>query len=266
MRKIALLLCFSAFWLAASAQQLLTNDGIIQMKKAGLSDDLILTTIQAAKAKFDVSPAGLIALKSAGLDDKLMEAIVNKASGLKTAVASANAAAANASVSGSSLPPGIDEVGVYYQNSSGAWTEMMPEVINYKSGGFLKSLATDGIIKGDMNGHIPGKQSKFVTTFPVHIALYVPEGTAPTEYLLLRLRVNSNNREFRSMTGGVIHSSGGATRDEVPFTATKIAPRVYTFTLDQKLGKGEYGIMPPGSVTTSNLASSGKIYSMSITE
>ncbi len=241
------------------AQQTLTNDGVIQMKKAGLSDDLILATIQATQAKFDVSPSGLIALKSAGLDDKLLEAIVNKASGLK----SSSAAAPNPD---SALPPGIDEVGVYYQNKSGTWTEMMPEVINYKSGGFLKSLATDGIVKGDMNGHIPGKQAKFVTTFPVHIALYVPEGTAPTEYLLLRLRVNSNNREFRSMTGGVIHSSGGATRDQVPFTATKIAPRVYAFTLDSKLGKGEYGIMPPGSITTSNLASSGKIYSLSITE
>lgn len=260
MRKTALLLCLF-FPLALFAQQILTNDGVIQMKKAGLSDDLILTTIQAAKTNFDVSPSGLIALKSAGLDDKLVEGIVNKASGLKTPAGNPPAPAI-----GSALPAGIDEVGIYYQNKSGTWTEMMPEVINYKSGGFLKSLATDGIIKGDMNGHIPGKQSKFVTTFPVHIALYVPEGTAPTEYLLLRLRVNSNNREFRSMTGGVIHSSGGATRDEVPFTATKIAPRVYTFTLDQKLGKGEYGIMPPGSITTSNLASSGKIYSMSITE
>ncbi len=261
MRKLALLLCLFALSLPAIAQQILTNDGVIQMKKAGLSDDLILTTIQAAHSKFDVSPSGLIALKSAGLNDKLVEAIVDKASGLKSP---SNAAAGAASAS--ALPAGIDEVGVYYKNKAGAWTEMMPEVINYKSGGFLKSLATDGIVKGDMNGHIPGKHAKLVVTFPVQIALYVPEGTAPTEYLLLRLRVNSNNREFRSMTGGVIHTSGGATRDEVPFTATKIAPRVYSFTLDSKLGKGEYGIMPPGSVTTSNLASSGKIYSLSIPE
>ncbi len=260
MRKLVLLL-YLLFPLASMAQQALTNDGVIQMKKAGLSDDLILTTIQATQAKFDVSPSGIIALKSAGLDDKVIEAIVNKTSGLKPP--SNSAAAPEPS---SALPSGIDEVGVYYLNKSGTWTEMMPEVINYKSGGFLKSLATDGIVKGDLNGHIPGKKSRFVTTFPVRIALYAPEGTAPTEYLLLRLRVNSNNREFRSMTGGVIHSSGGATRDQVPFTATKIAPRVYSFTLDSKLGKGEYGIMPPGSITTSNLASSGKIYSMSITE
>ncbi len=260
MRKLALLLCFS-FCLAASAQQPLTNDGIIQMKKAGLSDDLILTTIRANPAKFDVSPAGIIALKSAGLDDKVVEAIVNKASGLITPNPEPLTSATS-----STLPPGIDEVGVYYQDKSGNWKEMMPEIINYKSGGFMKSLATDGIVKGDINGHIPGKHAQLVTSFPVHIALYVPEGTAPTEYLLLRLRVNKNNREFRSMTGGVIHYSGGATRDEVPFTATKVAPRLYEFTLDQKLGKGEYGIMPPGSITTSNLASSGKIYSISIPE
>jgi hypothetical protein len=63
-----------------------------------------------------------------------------------------------------------------------------------------------------------------------------------------------------------MHVSGGATRDAVEFDSTKIAPRVYQITLQQSLGRGEYGLLPPGAYGSSNLGSSGKIYSVSITE
>ena len=117
-----------------------------------------------------------------------------------------------------------------------------------------------------MNGHIQGPNGKTKTTFPVVIAVRTVEGTGINEYQLLRLRAHSDNREFRSVTGGVIHSSGGATRDSVDFKSEKIAPRLYQITLDSSLGKGEYGLLPPGSVTSSNMASGGKIYSFSIPE
>ncbi len=101
---------------------------------------------------------------------------------------------------------------------------------------------------------------KQVMTFPVTLAVYVPEGTAITEYQLLRLRVNSDSREFRSITGGVIHESGGAKRDAVEFKPEKIAPRVYKITLEPEILKGEYGLLPPGATSSSNMASGGKIY------
>jgi hypothetical protein len=100
----------------------------------------------------------------------------------------------------------------------------------------------------------------------VVFAVYVPEGTAITEYQLLRLRPNGDSREFRSVTGGVVHTSGGATRDSVDFKGEKIAPRVYRITMDSTLGKGEYGLLPPGAVGSSNMASSGKIYAVSVPE
>ncbi len=142
----------------------------------------------------------------------------------------------------------------------------MSEIVNFKTGGVLKGMATAGMVKGDINGHIQGKQAKASMTFPVELAVYVPEGTEITEYQLLRLRQSGGNREFRSVTGGVYHVSGGATRDAVPFEPLKIAPRVYRITLDQKLGKGEYGLLPPGSYGSHNLASAGKIYSISVVE
>lgn len=240
------------------AQQSLNNDAVIKLAKAGLTDDVIITTINASPGVYSTSADSLVALKSAGLSDRVISAIVVKSSG-------ALAASATSAIP-SSLPTGIDDVGVYYKDKGGAWVALMPEVVNFKSGGVMKNFASMGMVKGDINGHVNGSKAKQVLTFPAKLAVYVPEGVAITEYQLLRLHSSSDAREFRSITGGVMHVSGGATRDLVEFQSSKIAPRVYQITLESTLGKGEYGLLPPGAVGSSNMGSSGKIYSVSVPE
>ncbi|MGO8933455.1 MAG: hypothetical protein ACLPLZ_08155 [Terracidiphilus sp.] len=261
MRKSVLAILFLATCSLLAAQQVMNNDSVIKLVKAGLSDDLIVTTINSSAGAYDTSADGIIALKTAGASDKVIAAIVAKA-----AAPAAPAAPPPPAAAAPTRPAGIDDVGVYFRDRNGAWTNLEPEIVNFKTGGFLKSIATDGIVKGDINGHIPGKTSKNVLTFPVVLAVYVAEGVDIAEYQLLRLRESGDAREFRSVTGGVIHSSGGAARDSVQFQSIKIAPRVYQITLDQSLGKGEYGLLPPGAVSSSNMASGGKIYSISIPE
>jgi hypothetical protein len=239
------------------AQQSFNNDSVIKLVKAGLADDLIVSTINAQQGSYDTSTDGLIALKTAKVSDKVVAAIVAKGSAPATVTVPA---------ASNRLPPGIDEVGVYYKDKTGAWTALMPEVVNFKTGGVMKSAFTNGIVKGDLNGHILGPHAGTTVTFPVVFAVYVPEGTAITEYQLLRFRTHSDGREFRSMTGGVFHASGGATRDLVEYRSEKIAPRLYQITLDSAAGKGEYGLLPPGAYSSSNMGSNGKIYSVSIPE
>jgi len=261
MRKVLLALVCVALCPLMFAQTAMNNDAVIKLVKAGLSEDLIVSSINSQPGTYDTSADGLIALKSAGVTDKELGAIVSKG-----AAPAATAAPVAAPGAAPGLPAGIDEVGAYYKDKTGAWAEMPSEIVNFKTGGVLKSLATDGLVKGDMNGHVQGPNGKTVTTFPVVIAVYVSEGTSITEYQLLRLRTHSDSREFRSVTGGIVHSSGGATRDSVEFKSVKLAPRLYQITLDAVLGKGEYGLLPPGSVSSSNMASGGKIYSVSIPE
>jgi hypothetical protein len=238
-----------------TAQQAMNNDAVIKLVKAGLSEDLIISTINSQPGTYDTSTDGLIALKKAGVSDKVVGAIVTK-----------GFAPAPAPVAASGRPQGIDEIGVYLKDKNGAWVAMLPEIVNFKTGGFLKTLATDGIVKGDVNGRIVGVKAKQSATLPASFAVYLPEGVEISEYQLLRLRPNSDSREFRSVTGGVAHTSGGATRDAVEFQAEKLAPRVYQITIQTSLGKGEYGLLPPGAVGSSNLGSNGKIYTVSITE
>ena len=261
MRKILFAFVLVVFAPLLLAQQAMTNDSVSKLCKAGLSDDLIVSTINASPAAYNTTPDGLIALKSAGASDKVVAAVLSKAS-----APAVTAAPAAASAPASAFPPGIDEVGVYYKDKTGVWQALMPEIVNFKTGGVLKSMVTNGIVKGDLNGHVAGKSARTTLPFPLVLAVYVPEGTAITEYQLLRLRESGNSREFRSVTGGVFHVSGGANRDSVDFTSEKIAPRLYQIKLESNLGKGEYGLLPPGAVGSSNLGSSGKIYSVSIPE
>lgn len=265
MRKTLFVVTFLIGCLAAAAQQAMNNDAVIKMVKAGLSDDLIVTTINSQPGVFDTSTDGIIALKTAGVSDKVVAAMVSRAAA-PAARTPLMAEAPPAASPGSVRPAGIDDVGVYYQDKSGAWQTLEPEIVNFKTGGVLKGIATQGLVKGDVNGHIPGKNAQRVLAFPVTLAVYVPEGVDIAEYQLLRLRISGKSREFRSVTGGVFHASGGASRDSVQYQSTKIAPRTYKIVLDQPLGKGEYGLMPPGSYTSSNMASGGKIYSISIPE
>lgn len=241
------------------AQQLLmNNDSVVKMVKAGMSDGIVISTISSQPAHFTLGVNDLIALKQAGVSDKVMAAMIAKNTPASPSSSAMGAMTANEG----NLPA---EIGLYYK-VKGIYTQIDPEIVNTKTGGFLKSLATDGIVKGDVNGHLDGATSPTSVAIPVQFLLVVPDGDAVTEYQLLRLHAKSKYREFRSVTGGVFHASSGASRDLIKFDSAKVAPRTYTVSLPSGLPVGEYGFLPPGAFSSRNLASSGKMYSFHLVE
>lgn len=267
MRKTLIVLTFLVFYPFLAAQQTLNNDSIEKLVKAGLSEDLIVSTVNASPGTYDTSADGLIALKKAGASDKVISAVLMKSSGATPPASAPTTVQPAPTPAVSAVPAEVDSVGVYCKTSAGGWQEVVAEVVNFKTGGALKSIASVGIVKGDLNGHIGGRASKLGLKSPAEFIIDVPEGRSPGEYQLLRLRVNSDNREFRSVTGGVVHVQGGAIRDDVSFTPKKIAPHIYQITLAADIGSGEFGFLPPLDVVSQkNMASSGKIYTFSIVE
>jgi hypothetical protein len=234
-----------------TAPKAMTNDSVVRMAKAGLSDDLIVQTIGTQPGQYTTDADSLVALKQAGVSERVITAMVNKA---------------RIRLTGAEQPivlSDVNEIGVYYKDRAGKWQAIEPEIVHIKSGGFIKSTVTDGIIKQDRNGHVNGRESKLLLPRPIEFLVYAPDGVDIAEYELLRFRLNSNSREFRALTGGVFHSTGGADRDEVPFKPTKTAPHTYQFTLGQDTPGAEYGILPPG---TGNVTNGGKIYTFAISE
>jgi len=239
------------------SQQTLNNDSVIKLVKAGMGDDLIVNMINTQPSSFSVGTDDLISLKTAGASEKVISAMLLKGSAPSSAPA----------MTTSAVPGAVPhEVGVYFKKG-GAWVDVEPEVVNFKTGGVLKSMATDGLIKGDINGNIKGGRSKTELTTPVEILIYVPEGVAASEYQLLLLHVSNNAREFRTVTGGVFHKSGGASRDAVEFEAKKVAPRTYAITIASLKAGGEYGLLPPASGdSTGSTGRLGKLYSFHVLE
>jgi hypothetical protein len=252
---------------AAYGQETLNNDAVVKMVKAGLGETLLINMIQSQPGNYTLTPDALVKLKQDGVSDKVLGAMIARGSGAPAAAASAPPAAAPTSpvlnAVDSDIPQGVD-IGVYYKKS-GKWEEMLPEVVNWKTGGVVKHVASVGVVKGDVNGHLQGAHSKNSAASPVEVLIYTQEGVAITEYQLLQLRDAKGDREFRTVTGGVFHESGGATRDLLPFEGKKVANRMYKVLLP-KLGAGEYGFLPPEAVTLSKGASIGKMYTFHLVE
>jgi hypothetical protein len=239
------------------AQETLTNESIIKMVKAGLSDDVIVNVVNLQPGKYSLSADALIALKNANVSPRVMTAMMNKSQG--GTLAEPPPPPPLAADPQAQQPPPVNEIGVYYKKA-GAWADVEPEVVNWKTGGVLKSIGSAGIVKGDVNGHLNGQHSPNSVKTPLEFLIYVPEGVAITEYQLLRLRDQKEAREFRTVTGGVLHVSGGATRDK------KIAPRTYVVVLPN-ISTGEYGFLPPGAAVSSHASATlGKIYSFRVLE
>jgi hypothetical protein len=238
--------------LTATKAPAMNNDSVVKMVKAGLGDDLVIQTINTQPGQYITDADSLVKLKTAGVSDRIITAMVNKGRRLLTNVPEKPIELSD-----------VNEIGVYYKDHTGKWIAIEPEIVHIKSGGFIKSTVTNGIIKQDRNGHLNGRESKLPLQCPIEILIYVPDGVSASEYDFLRFRINSSNREFRVLTGGVFHSTGGADRDEVKFNPVKTAPHTYQFTVEQSTGGGEYGILPPG---TGNVTNGGKIYTFAIVE
>jgi hypothetical protein len=60
-------------------QQTMNNESVVNLMKAGFSEDVIISAINRSQGAFDTSVDGLIALKNAGITNKEISAIVAKA-------------------------------------------------------------------------------------------------------------------------------------------------------------------------------------------
>jgi hypothetical protein len=69
---------------ATSGSAALTNRDVLDMRKAGLPQDVLLAKIKSSDCNFDTSPSQLSQLKSAGLPDGVILAMVQVSSGQPT--------------------------------------------------------------------------------------------------------------------------------------------------------------------------------------
>src|SRR5262249_43166539 len=143
--RLTLVLALAALTLftatSLTAQEVLTNDSLVALKKAGLSDSIIISKIKSSKTKFDVSTDGLIGLKKAGLSDQVIEAAVNAG----TAPATPPAAAAPAAPATAAATASKETI---YHLVSGKYVELNPAASSMETNVSFYSNKSELVLKG----------------------------------------------------------------------------------------------------------------------
>ena len=230
---------FFSVTLALFCQEAINNEGIVKLVKSGMSEELILNVIRQRPGVYTFGATELVMLKDSGVSEKLIAAMLDKAKPEGPAdatapkpnlAATATAAPKNATVTG----PGL----FYKKNSE--YFELITEDVDWQTKGAMKSMATVGIIKKDLNGQIAGPSSRNFLSNPMEIIISPPRGVTINSYILLPMKSEDGVRNFNV---GPVNKKSGLAKGAIAFGAEKVGENAYRVVLPAQLGPGEYGIL-----------------------
>lgn len=264
MRKNILAIAFLAFGSMVVAQQALNNDAVIKLVKAGLSDDLIVSTINSQPGNYDTSTDGLIALKTASVSDKVVAAIVARASAPAPIAAPAAAPIpAPAPVADDPNDPASPhDPGVYMMATTHDGKRQMVFIDRAGSGrektaNVMGAAFSYGIAKAKIKAEIPGPHAPvrsqearpvFYMFFPSSNVLGGFGGndviTSPAQFSLLSVEEKKDHRETAVAKMGFASASAGTDNKRMTlFTSDRVRNGVYKITPNADLAAGEYAFI-----------------------
>ncbi len=259
----------------------MTNRNVIQLVKAKISDDVIITKIKQSKTRFDTSTQGLVALKEAGVSDQLISVMVNAGSAGEAATPAPAASAAAAPKSAKDRPvlrPGETPAnakgeavatnaattprtasepapaaitqappnyGLYIQSSSQlkplGRIETKVQVSKFRS--FLRSHIPFVRQKIDIN--LPGahSSSRYEVRRPIFYA-YFPPSRDVSKFKLLQCKITGQNFDQRTLANASIMFSTEQNQDEVAVDIGPTSVRdLYRIAPREDLPSGEFGFV-----------------------
>ena len=214
----------------------MSNEGIVNLVKSGMSEDLIMNVIGKHPAAFALGANDLVSLKNAGVSERIMNAMVNEASG-----AAVGAALTGAPIGGRTM---ISEPGIYYKKNND-YLELLAEDVIWRTGGAMKSIASAGIVKKDLKGNITGPSSRNFLQNPLEIVISPPTGLTINDYILLPMTPMKGVRGFEV---GPVNQKSGVAKGAIPFGVEKVGPNAFRMVFQTAPGPGEYGILTAKSV------------------
>jgi len=280
-----------------AAHPAMTNRDVIRLVKAKISDDIIMAKIRQSKTRFDTSTEGLVALKEAGVSDELINVMVNAGNSNSSSQsapsgASASPRAASASPRAAmrgSLPASNASGEVVPTNASRAGSKGSPEpkpvVINQappnygmyivsegqlkplgrietkvqisKFRSMLKSVVPGPFVRQKVDINIPGAHStsRFEALRPTFYA-YFPPSRDVSKFKLLQCKITGQNFDQRTLANASIMFSTEQNQDEVLVDIGPTSVRdLYRIFPREDLPSGEFGFVEgnTGSKSASNI-------------
>jgi hypothetical protein len=218
----------------------MTNQDVIKLVKAKISEDLIIAKIRQSKTKFDVSVDGLVALKEAGVSDNLIAVMMDPsapaapppaapapspapkpafpaANGPKeVAPVDANAAPKAAAAKPASATSAPANYGVYIWSDG----ELKPlgrvqtkvQISKFRS--LLKSIP---FVRQKVDINIPGAHStsRYDLVRPTFFAFF-PASRDVSKFKLLQCKITGQKFDQRTLANASIMFSTEQNQDEVP--------------------------------------------------
>jgi len=289
---VSLALVLSTSGIAAGpiddADEVLTNENVTAMAKAGLSASIIIAKIRSSRTDFDVSADALIALKSGGVDEDVIAVMIDSskappAPGTRRRVALSRSQPAPREATWYPARPA--ESGIYYLHSEGTEGDLVlvePNVYTQsKETGLWKQALTYGVAKVRYKAVLPGPHARltidtrrptFYFYFDVPSAGLSNSGTAwgpatsANEFVLAELETQKASRElvvgeYGGLTG---HNYGVSTKASREFDYERLEPGVYKVTPKADLPDGEYCFLYGGSVATSGTGAGPKLFDFAV--
>lgn len=234
------------------AQEVLTNDSVIQMVKGGLPEAVVIAKIKSTPSKFDLKTDSLVSLKKAGVTDKILEAMVSAGSG----GASSSTAAAPAPPAPALAAGALKTQDVIYQLVGGKYVEMFATSANLETNMAFFSSKSEVVLEG--------RKAAYRTTEkqPVFLSTY-----SSTDAPLVRLKPGDehNDRNLKIGSGafmpfGGTQKMGVRNEDKIAVSIERDPRGFYKVTPSAALPPGEYGFI----LATGFGAGSGKVYDFGV--
>jgi hypothetical protein len=238
--------------------ELLTNDTVISLVRAGLGPEAIQAKIAESRGSFDTSTNALIALKQAGVPDGVIAAMLKRSS---------SAVAPNAVADNSNPDPLVPHApGIYVLDprGGGRMTRIDATVSNQlKTSNLWGYALTSGISSLKMKAVIPNatarvrawtrkpvfyfyfNQNSLLTAINEFSAGFAAAATSPNEFSLIRFDSKKDRREASVASVNLFSGmkSGISDKARVSFTYEDVAPGVFRVTPNADLPPGEYGFL-----------------------
>jgi hypothetical protein len=258
MRNICITVTALALCTVLAAQQALNNDSVIKLVRAGLSDDLIISTINASPGIFDTSVDGIIALKAQGASDKVVSAVL-----LKGAPASSTASSSVSPVRQPAQDPNDPmsehEPGIYMMttNHDGSRTMVLLKQPNMqlRPSHTIGNAMSMGMSGNRMIADLPGTRAalrasgnrpEFYIYFPQSgtVGFAVGSENPREEFSLRKVEVKLDHREATvaefHWVGTSNYEKPGPDKWAVSFTSEAIRAHAFRVTPSVQLSPGEY--------------------------
>lgn len=254
---MAMLLTLAFSGAVIAQDEVMTNDEVISLTKAGLAGSVVISKIRTSKTNFDMSTDALIKLKTSGVGDDVVTAMLEAKSGRSSAGTSG--AAASGATGDPNDPLSKHGYGIYlYEERDGQrkMTQLQPNVSaqNRTGGGFTAAVTPFGLGKIKTKANLPGRTAalQLTTTAPVfYFYLDTSSGgmntssgipSTPNEFTLVRFNQRSDNREVTISKTNSWGSKGGLSDEYVvPLKAEDLGNGTFKVTAAVDLKKGEYG-------------------------